>query len=149
MKKLILSKENKQINNSIIENNKFIRNFSNCKLEMKNTLTNNDFITLNKDNKIIKMNYVNKARNIIKGIQEDNKIIFVDDKGQKTTLNILFTYKNDERNREYVLFYDEMNPDDIIAGYLSDDNEILDIEDDDEYDELEEVLKSFQEEQEN
>ena len=76
MKKLILSKENKQINNSIIENNKFIRNFSNCKLEMKNTLTNNDFITLNKDNKIIKMNYVNKLRNIIKGIQEDNKIIY-------------------------------------------------------------------------
>ena len=72
--------------------------------------------------------------------KEDNKIIFVDDKGQKTTLNILFTYKNKERNREYVLFYDEMN---------SDDNEILDIEDDDEYDELEEVLKSFQEEQEN
>ena len=65
--------------------------------------------------------------------KEDNKIIFVDDKGQKTTLNILFTYKNDKRNREYVLFYDEMNPDDIIAGYLSDDNEILDIEDDDEY----------------
>lgn len=81
--------------------------------------------------------------------KEDNKIIFVDDKGQKTTLNILFTYKNKERNREYVLFYDEMNPDDIIAGYLSDDNEILDIKDDDEYDELEEVLKSFQEEQEN
>lgn len=81
--------------------------------------------------------------------KEDNKIIFVDHKGQKTTLNILFTYKNDKRNREYVLFYDEMNPDDIIAGYLSDDNEILDIEDDDEYDELEEVLKSFQEEQEN
>ena len=37
--------------------------------------------------------------------KEDNKIIFVDDKGQKTTLNILFTYKNKERNREYVLFY--------------------------------------------
>ena len=26
--------------------------------------------------------------------KEDNKIIFVDDKAQKTTLNILFTYKN-------------------------------------------------------
>ena len=38
--------------------------------------------------------------------KEDNKIIFIDDKGQKTTLNILFTYKNDKRNREYVLFYD-------------------------------------------
>ena len=76
MKKLILSKENKQTNNSIIKNNKFIKSFSNCKLEMNNTLTNNDFITLNKDNKIIKMNYINKARNIIKGIQEDNKIIY-------------------------------------------------------------------------
>ena len=80
MKKfVVLNNKNKETNANdslIIENNKFIRNFSNCKLEMNNTLTNNDFITLNKDNKIIKMNYVNKARNIIKGIQEDNKIIY-------------------------------------------------------------------------
>ena len=80
MKKfVVLNNKNKETNANdslIIENNKFIRNFSNCKLEMKNTLTNNDFITLNKDNKIIKMNYVNKARSVVKGIQEDNKIIY-------------------------------------------------------------------------
>lgn len=80
--------------------------------------------------------------------KQNDKIVFIDDNGLKTELNILFTYKNEERNREYVLFYDEMNPSEIIAGYLSDDNEILDIEDDDEYDELEKVLASFQEEEE-
>lgn len=81
--------------------------------------------------------------------KQNDKIIFIDDNGLKTELNILFTYKNEERNREYVLFYDEMNPDEIIAGYLSENNEVLDIEDDDEYDELEKVLSSFEEEQDN
>lgn len=81
--------------------------------------------------------------------KQNDKIIFIDDNGLKTELNILFTYKNEERNREYVLFYDEMNPDEIIAGYLSENNEVLDIEDDDEYDELEKVLASFEEEQDN
>ena len=37
--------------------------------------------------------------------KEDNKIIFVDDKGQKTTLNILFTYKNDKRNIVFNSFF--------------------------------------------
>ena len=81
--------------------------------------------------------------------KQDNKVIFVDEQGRKTELNILFTYQNKERGREYVLFYDEANPSEIIAGYLSENNKILDIEDDDEYDELDEVLKSFLDEQEN
>lgn len=79
--------------------------------------------------------------------RKDDKIIFVDNNGNKTELNILFTYKSEERNKEYVLFYSDDNPDEIIAGYLDENNEVCDIEDDDEYDELEEVLKSYQEEQ--
>lgn len=79
----------------------------------------------------------------------DKKIIFVDDQGRKTELNVLFTYHSEKYNRDYVLFYADENPSEIIAGYISPDNEILDIEDDDEYDELEEVLRSFQEEEEN
>ena len=79
--------------------------------------------------------------------RKDDKIIFVDEKGLKTELRILFTYKSEERNKEYVLFYAEENPEEIIAGILDENNEIIDIEDDDEYDELEEVLKSFQDEQ--
>lgn len=78
--------------------------------------------------------------------KQDDKVIFIDKNGLKTELKILFTYKSEERNKEYVLFYAEENPEEIIAGILDENNEIIDIEDDDEYDELDEVLKSFQEE---
>lgn len=81
--------------------------------------------------------------------RKDNKIVFTDDQGKITELNILFTYKSEERNKMYVLFYADENPTEIIAGYLGENDEIYDIEDDDEYDELEEVLKSYQEEKEN
>jgi uncharacterized protein YrzB (UPF0473 family) len=81
--------------------------------------------------------------------KKDNKIVFTDDQGKITELNILFTYKSEERNKMYVLFYADENPTEIIAGYLGENDEIYDIEDDDEYDELEEVLKSYQEEKEN
>ena len=81
--------------------------------------------------------------------KKDNKIVFTDDQGKITELNILFTYKSEERHKMYVLFYADENPTEIIAGYLGENDEIYDIEDDDEYDELEEVLKSYQEEKEN
>ena len=81
--------------------------------------------------------------------KKDNKIVFTEDQGKITELNILFTYKSEERNKMYVLFYADENPTEIIAGYLGENDEIYDIEDDDEYDELEEVLKSYQEEKEN
>ena len=81
--------------------------------------------------------------------KENNKIIFVDDKGQQTELTILFTYKSEERNREYVIFYAESNPDELIAGYLDENNEILDIEENEEYDELDKVIESYFEDQEN
>ena len=81
--------------------------------------------------------------------KENIKIIFVDDKGQQTELTILFTYKSEERNREYVIFYAESNPDELIAGYLDENNEILDIEEDEEYDELDKVIESYFEDQEN
>ena len=81
--------------------------------------------------------------------QLDNKIVFTDDQGNQTQLSILFTYKSEERNKFYVFFYADENPEDIIVGYLGENNEICDIEDDEEYDELEEVLISYQEEYEN
>lgn len=80
--------------------------------------------------------------------KKNDKIIFTDDQGRTTELNILLNYTSPERKRTYVLFYADENPDEIIAGYLGANDEILDIEDDDEYDELDEVLESFCKEQE-
>ena len=50
--------------------------------------------------------------------KKDNKIVFTDDQGKITELKILFTYKSEERNKMYVLFYADENPTEIIAGYL-------------------------------
>ena len=80
--------------------------------------------------------------------KQDNKIIFTDDKGNQTELTILFTYRSEERNKMYVFFYHEDTPEDIIVGYLGENDEIFDVETDEEYDELEEVLTSYQEEHE-
>ncbi len=80
--------------------------------------------------------------------KEGNKVYFTDEKGQTTVLNILFTYDNKERNKEYVFFYSEEEPDNIIVGYLGDNGEILDIYDDEEYDELEDVLAHYEKDQE-
>lgn len=80
--------------------------------------------------------------------RQDNKIIFTDDKGNQTELTILFTYKSENTNKMYVFFYDEDTPEDIIVGYLGENDEIFDVETDEEYDELEEVLQAYQEEHE-
>ena len=81
--------------------------------------------------------------------KKDNKIVFTDDKGNVTELNILFTYNSEENGKYYVFFYADENPNDIIVGYLGENDEILDIEDDEEYDFLDDVLKSYQEDKEN
>lgn len=74
----------------------------------------------------------------------DDKIIFVDDEGNKTQLQIYFTWKNEERNKNYVFFYDEMMPQELIAGVIEDDGTISDVEDDDEYDELDKILEEYE-----
>lgn len=81
--------------------------------------------------------------------KKNDKVVFVDEQGRKTELNILFTYLSEEKNRHYVFFYADENPNEILAGYLGENDEILDIEDDEEYDELDEVLESFYREHEN
>ena len=81
MKKIVVSNNLKnKLNDAIeplkIEKEEFTKSLNNYKVKFNNSLSNKDFIVLNKHNKIIKMNYVNKARNIIKGIQENNKITY-------------------------------------------------------------------------
>lgn len=80
---------------------------------------------------------------------KDNKVVFVDDQGNKTELNIYFTWKNENNNKTYVFFYDDLMPQELIAGIVEEDGSISDIEDDEEYDELDEVLKSYENQKEN
>ncbi|CDC43584.1 putative Holliday junction resolvase [Firmicutes bacterium CAG:449] len=81
---------------------------------------------------------------------ENNQIVFEDEQGRKTYFNIYFSYKDDQTNKNYIFFYTEDNPEEIIvAQYLEDEQQFIDVEDDDELDKLEKILQEYQEEQDN
>ncbi|MCI6329473.1 MAG: DUF1292 domain-containing protein [Erysipelotrichaceae bacterium] len=77
-------------------------------------------------------------------ILNDKQMIITLDNGEEVLLNILFTYENEARNKTYVFVYEDEHEDDVMA-YIYDENShsLSEIEDDDEYDEVEEVFNTF------
>ncbi len=73
--------------------------------------------------------------------QKQDKIIFEDENGTKTELTILLTYHSDTFNKDYVVFYE--NNDDLVAGEVDQDGNIHDIQSDEEYDELDEIIDEY------
>ena len=78
-------------------------------------------------------------------INNEKKIIIEDGDGKEHVMEILFTYHNDEREKDYVFFYDPEDPDNVIPMIYYKDGRLEDIEDDEEYDEVEEVFNAYQE----
>lgn len=76
-------------------------------------------------------------------INED-EILVTDENGESKTMKILFTYENEERGHNYVYLYDENNEDDVLV-YIYDEKDmsLMEIEDDEEYNEAEEVFNTF------
>ncbi len=79
----------------------------------------------------------------------NDKIVFVDDKGNQTSLTLYFTYHSESNNKTYVFFYDELMPQEIIAGILLDDGTVIDVETDEEYDELDKIVDEYIQNEEN
>ena len=77
---------------------------------------------------------------------DDNKMVITDEDGNEHLVEILFTYHSDERNKDYVVFYEDEESNDVIAMSYTDDGELLEISDE-EYEEIEEVLNAFDEEE--
>lgn len=75
----------------------------------------------------------------------EKQMSIVDGNGNEHIVEILFTYDNEERGTSYVFFYEKDNPDEVIAMKYTDDGELIEIEDEDEYQEVEEVFQAFQE----
>ena len=75
----------------------------------------------------------------------DTTITIIDDQGNEHLMQILFTYDNEERKISYVFFYSEDNPDEVFAMRYNDKKELQEIEDPDEYAEVEEVFNALQE----
>ena len=79
-------------------------------------------------------------------IKNENQMIVTDGEGKEHLMEILFTYENEERKTSYVFFYDTEDPEQEVAvmRYLES-GELEPIEDDEEYDEVEEVFNAWQE----
>ena len=78
-------------------------------------------------------------------IKNENQMVVTDAEGKEHLMNILFTYDNEERKASYVFFYDSEDPNEevIVMRYLES-GELEPIEDDEEYDEVEEVFNAWQ-----
>lgn len=75
---------------------------------------------------------------------DDKNIIIKDSEGVEHLYSILFTFDNEERNTSYVLFYDKNNEEEVFAmKYNEAEGELIEIDNDDEYNEVEEVLDAY------
>lgn len=73
-------------------------------------------------------------------------MVITDEQGNEHLVEILFTYHSEERNKDYVVFYELDNPEEVMAMAYNENNELEEISEE-EYDEVEEVLNAFQDEE--
>ena len=82
-------------------------------------------------------------------IKNETQMVVADSEGKEHLMQILFTYENDERKTQYVFFYDTEDKEEnvIVMRYKGelDSGELEPIEDDEEYEEVEEVFNAWQE----
>lgn len=77
---------------------------------------------------------------------DEKQISIEDEEGNKHLMEILFTYEHPERKKKYVFIYEKDSPEEIMAFEYNDNGELLEIESDEEYEEVEEVFNAFMEE---
>ena len=79
-------------------------------------------------------------------IDDEKQITIRDEEGNEHLMEILFTYEHDERKKKYVFLYNKQTPEDVMCFEYNDSGELLEIESDEEYEEVEEVFNAFMDE---
>lgn len=87
-------------------------------------------------------------------MENENTLVYIDEDGNEVLCEILFTFDSKEFGKSYVLFYPVGTEDDeeievLAASYVPGDEgsvgELFDIETDEEWDMIEEVLDTYAE----
>ena len=82
---------------------------------------------------------------LIMEIKNEKQMVVTDNEGKEHLMQILFTYDNEERGTSYVFFYDtEDQSEEVVVMRYLESGELEPIEDDEEYDEVEEVFNAWQ-----
>ncbi len=78
---------------------------------------------------------------------KDNQITIEDDEGNEHLVDVLFTYDNEQRGKSYVFFLNPDNEEEVMVMSYNEEGELFQV-DDEEFEEAEEVLAAFEEEEE-
>lgn len=75
---------------------------------------------------------------------DENKLTVVDDQGVETEMDILFTFENEEFDKQYVLYVDpEDESGQVFVSHYTEEGELFSVEDEDEWNMVEEVFQAF------
>ena len=78
-------------------------------------------------------------------MEENGRFIFEDENGEKKELEVYFTYHSEEFDKDFIVFIDPDDSSNLIAcEYNEETHEVLDIENDEEYNELDKVIEAYQ-----
>lgn len=72
-----------------------------------------------------------------------------DENGNKKNLTIYFTYHSDNFDKDYVIFYDPEDQDSLLACSFDEEGNLFEIESEEEYKELDEIIDEFQDSNKN
>ncbi|HOJ45639.1 MAG TPA: DUF1292 domain-containing protein [Bacilli bacterium] len=78
---------------------------------------------------------------------KENQILIIKEDGTEVMMEILFTYEDPDTLQTYVLYFDQNNPDDVLASRYDDSGELFDLEGD-EYEKISAILEHFLDENE-
>ena len=74
----------------------------------------------------------------------EEKIIIIDENGQEVEMEVLFTFDSDQTEKQYVLYFNPASEDgEVFASAYTTDGELFPIEDEDEWDMINEVFETF------
>jgi len=76
-------------------------------------------------------------------IDEERGITLIAEDGTEVEMTILFTFYSEDYQKEYVLFYDENNPEEVIAASFDEDN-VYEVEDEAEWQMCNEMLEKYE-----
>lgn len=83
-------------------------------------------------------------------MENDAKFTVITEDGTEVEMNILFTYTDEETNKNYVFYYEDKGEEDneIIVSEYDDEGRLFPVTEEKDYDKLEEVFNQFMEEHE-
>lgn len=78
----------------------------------------------------------------------NNILFFTSPDGEQMTFRVLFTYRSERFGKDYAVFYNENDENNLIAYSYDENITLYALESDEEYKELEDALRRYDDEQE-